>query len=683
MAVDPYASCPCGSGKKFKWCCQPLHAEIERAFQQDADGQHELALRLMDEVIAAHPNHPEPYGRKAQLLHQNQRPEDAEAALEQAFAINPKYAFGYLLKGMFRYQEGEIRGALMLFRKAADNYDPQATDLIAQVEEYIAECEMRLNRPVAATAAMRHALVLRPTDAELREHFDHLLGPESHLPEAARKEYRFQAPVPATDGPLHLSEAVKLLEGQAQAEGAPPTAWYNLGLARAWLGDNAAALEALDRYVSLETDEGKAADAWTLAEVLRHGAGLESQADVVDHSVAYQIRDGRSVSVLLEEWQAAGRLLVIHHDPQQNLLQALVLDSPPVISTAAGPPDALPFGAYLLILQDLVRLSSPVRDRLDRVRGELERKASGGVSPGNERLGPASFADTMSEAALFPLRISDPDEAKRRVRAHAEQFFEGVWLQRPLKTLGGVPPIDAAGHAVLKKKLRGVVQFLEQCARVRTLGDYDFNRLRRKLGLGDGATASTDAATADVTALGASELAALSPEALSDEQLEQAWQTAQRLDAHELGRRFAQALTHRPPQADRTDRYPYYSYLIQRAVADGNLDAALDAVNEGEKADCEQNEGRRRNEYELRRAQVHARRGEPDAAHDVFDRLIQRDPTNTRTRAAAAEAMLALKQGARALRFAEEGLVEARKQKDRDAEGHLMELVAAAKKQTG
>src|SRR5581483_8816205 len=111
----------------------PIHAEIDRAFQQDSQGQHDVAVRLMDEVIKNHPTNPEAFGRKAQLLYQNGKVEDAEAALQHAFDISPKYAFGYLLKGMFRYQEGEVPGALLLFRKAADYYDPEAHDLIAQV----------------------------------------------------------------------------------------------------------------------------------------------------------------------------------------------------------------------------------------------------------------------------------------------------------------------------------------------------------------------------------------------------------------------------------------------------------------------------------------------------------------------------------------------------------------------
>ncbi len=72
-----------------------------------------------------------------------------------------------------------------------------------------------------------------------------------------------------------------------------------------------------------------------------------------------------------------------------------------------------------------------------------------------------------------------------------------------------------------------------------------------------------------------------------------------------------------------------------------------------------------------------------DAAQDVFSRLIERVPTEMRFRSSAAEAMLSARQGARALRFAEEGLATARQQNNRDSEQHFMELVAAAKKQTG
>jgi tetratricopeptide (TPR) repeat protein len=695
MALDPYASCPCGSGKKFKWCCQPVHVQIDRAFQQDAQGQHEVALRLMDEVIAEHPANPEVWGRKAQLLYQNNHVEDAEAALQKAFEISPKYAFGHLLKGMFRYQEGEIPGGLLLFRKAADYYDPEAHELVGQVYGFIADCEMRLNRPVAARAALRIVLKNQPSDTEARDNFEAVFGPNGRLPAAARKDYTFRPPAPALGGErraawdralaglesARLADAARAFDELAKADANDSAAAFNLGLARAWLGENAAALEALDRHVTLEADEAKAAEAWALAEVLRCGYGMDEQSDHHDYSVAYQLRDARPIEAVLQDWDRARRLLPLNTGEQQGVFSALVLEASPMIAATPGATEGGPLACYLLIAQGVVRLWGPVRERFERARAEFEQKARGATSEGHERVGRPAFSDIVTEAVVFPVGVTDQAEAERRVEQGAQRFFEDVWVHRPLKSLNGIAPIDAAGHAVLRRKLRGVIQFLADCAAGGAIRTYNFDRLLRKLGLaGAPAPSAPGAAPADISALGAPELAALKVEALSDDQLRQALQAAQRLDAHEIGTHFARALVARPPSGDQPDRYPYFSYLVERALAGGQTDEALDAINEGEKADCEQNEGRRRNDYELRRGKVHARRGEADAAADVFERLIQRDPTNLGARAAAAEAMLGLRQGPRALRFAEEGLAQARKQNDRDSEGHLMELVSAARK---
>jgi hypothetical protein len=181
--------------------------------------------------------------------------------------------------------------------------------------------------------------------------------------------------------------------------------------------------------------------------------------------------------------------------------------------------------------------------------------------------------------------------------------------------------------------------------------------------------------------MNAAELSALATDGLSDEQLESAFHSAQKLDAGEIATRFARSLVARPA-AGGSDRYPYFSFLLQGAMNAGEMDAALDFVNEGEKQDCEHNEGRRRNDYELRRAQVHVRRREPDPAHDVFTRLIDRVPDNLKYRGSAAESMLSLKDARRALAFAEGGLAEARRQNDRDSEQYMLELVAAAKRQS-
>ena len=54
----------------------------------------------------------------------------------------------------------------------------------------------------------------------------------------------------------------------------------------------------------------------------------------------------------------------------------------------------------------------------------------------------------------------------------------------------------------------------------------------------------------------------------------------------------------------------------------------------------------------MRRGQIQAKRGDFDEAQTVFDRLIERVPSELRFRSTAAETMLSAKQGARALQFA-------------------------------
>ncbi len=698
MATDPYASCPCGSGKRFKWCCQPIHAEIDRAFRQDAEGQHEAALKIMEEVVQRHPDNPEAWGRRAQLLYQSGQPEQAEEALQKAFDLSPTYPFGHLLRGLFRYHEGEIAGALLLFRKAADLYAPDALGPLGQVYALAADCELKMNRPVAARAALQIAVRCEPASEELRENLEQIFGKDSALPEAARKEYTFHSPAPgvsgerraawdqALGGAAKLSDTARVFTDLTAADPADAAAWYNLALARAWLGENAPALEALDRYVELEADETQAAAAWTLGEVLRLGYGLEEQADCREYNVSYEVRDFNPVMALLQGWERDHRLVGVQSKQEEGILSGLVLEKPTVLAAGAGPPQRL--GAYLLILGPLLRLRHPNKAMLDSVCAEVQQRAAAGLTPPVERVTPAAFSDVVLDAVVFPIG-PDREASLKRILEHAQQYFEETWIHKPLKALGGVPPVDAAGHRGLRKKLRGVVEFLRQCAAHGVIQGYDFDRLRRKLGLLEPAPAPAAAAAGaaagagDIGAMGAGELAGLEAGGLSPEQLEQAYQSAVRLDAAELAGRFARELIGRPAHAERPDRAPYYFHLAQRALAEGNTDEALNLVNEGERVDCEQNEGRRRNDYELRRAQVHMKRGEVDQAQEVYDRLVERDPTNLRARCSAAEAMLSQRQGARALRFAEEGLAQARKQNDRDSEQYFLELVGAARKQGG
>jgi tetratricopeptide (TPR) repeat protein len=693
MALDPYASCPCGSGKKFKWCCQPIHVQITKAFQLDAEGQHDSAMRIMDELTAEHSGNPEVWGRKAQLLYQLDKADEAETALQKALDLNPNYPFGHYLRGRFRHFEGEIPGALILFRKAADLYDPEARDVLSPIYAQIAECELTLNRPVAARAAVEMAVRFDPSNDNLRQSLEQVFGEKARFPVTARREHKYLG-LPASATPQRraaweqalsaaangkLGTAAAAFEQLVKTDDDDAAAWFNLGLTRAWQGDNHAAIEALDRYVSLEADVSRAAAAWALAEVLRCGQGLEDEADYVENAAIIPLRDPQAFVQVLAELEKDRQLVHVQVRQEEGVLTGLMLEKVAALTAELAARATPRLAANLLMAGNVVRISNVNRDAWEKVVQDLKQRGGQAVLEPQTMRAPAHFADVLSEGFHIPLGAADPNEAQERVREGFTRYVEETWIHRPLKSLNQIAPIDAVGHGTLAKKLAGAVQFLQECAELSAI-PYDFDRVRRKLGLLEGAPAEAAGGARDVTAMSAADLAALAPESLSDGEAEQAYQAALKLDARELAAKFAANLIARPARPERPDRYPWYGQLVQQALAQGDTDAALNYLNEGEQADCTQNEGRRRNDYELRRGQVHARRGEIDQAQDVFERLIARVPSELRFRGSAAEAMLSAKQKDRALRFAQAGLEQARKQNDRDSEEHFKELAAAAQK---
>src|SRR5438477_1813583 len=146
------------------------------------------------------------------------------------------------------------------------------------------------------------------------------------------------------------------------------------------------------------------------------------------------------------------------------MIGAIVLDRGGGLVTAGtSTAQTARLGANLMIVSNLLRLWNVSREPLDRVRQEVQQRAGPTLSEARVQRGPANFADTLSEALLFPVGVTDPEQAKLQVRDAVQKYFEETWIHRTLKSLDQVPPIDAVGHPTLRKKLIGVVQFLQDC----------------------------------------------------------------------------------------------------------------------------------------------------------------------------------------------------------------------------
>jgi tetratricopeptide (TPR) repeat protein len=701
---------------------------VEKAFELERTGQHEAAAAAIKELTQAHPDKPSVWGYYAQFLYNAGQPEKAEEAVEQALKLNPHFGMAYFLRGQFRENEGELIGSLLLYRKAAEAYDPEAHDALTNVYLKIYQHETLLNRPVAARTALERAAHFQPGDPDIHAQLEGEFGPEGPLPEPARKKYTFRPTAKPLAADLitgKLSDARKAFEQLTHLTPDDPAAWFNLGVVHSWLGEQPKAVEALLKSIDLETDDHRAEEAGALVEVLRCGAGMEADSDHVAHGFVMPIRDPNAVMQLLRQWDQQKKLRGVRANQETGVMVGMIVEEMSSLLAIGGTTLAR-VAAKLVIAGGVIRVSHPNRDSVAKVADDIRTALQLAVEQPTESSSPISFGDVALEALAQPVQTTDIGAAENKLRDHAKNFFENVWIHRPLKALAGNSLIDAAGSKSLRKREFGVIKFMEECLKSvqphKQIGEelvlietYNFDALRHRLGLeyvtaeppkvnvpAEGPKAdraastpgsptgprdTTDSSRAqpktkkrDIGSMNAGELSQLDVASLSVAELEQAMRAAIKIDARELAVAFAQAGVAKPHDAASADRYPLYAAAITGASALGDLPRAVELAEQGEKYDAEYNHANRAVEFGLKKAQLFVKMKDADRAVAAFDSLIEKHPDEGKFYTTAAEEMLRLKNGPRAAYFAEKGLSKAKETRNGDLEGHCRELLDAAKR---
>ena len=496
MPLDPYVSCPCGSGKKFKWCCAPYYPQVEKAFDLERTGQHEAAAAAIKELTHAHPDKPAVWGYYAQFLYNAGQAEKAEEAVDQALKLNPNFGMAHFLRGQFRENEGELIGSLLLYRKAAEGYDPEAHDALTNVYLKIYQHETLLNRPVAAHAALERAAHFQPGDPDIRAQLDGEFGPEGQLPEPARKKYVFRPTAKSVSTDLatgKLSDARKAFEELTQITPDDPAAWFNLGIVLAWMGEQPRAVEALAKSIDQETDDHRAEEAGALVEVLLCAQGMEAESDHVAHGFVMPIRDSNAVMQLLRLWDQQKKLRGIRANQETGVMVGMIVEELSSLLAIGGTTLAR-VAAKLVIAGGVLRITHPNRESVAKVADDMRTALQLAIEQPVETTSSISFGDVALEALAQPVQTTDVAAAESKLRDHARNFFDNVWMHRPLKSLAGNSPLDAVGSKPLRKRVFGVVKFMEECLKAvqphKQIGEelvpietYDFDALRHKLSL--------------------------------------------------------------------------------------------------------------------------------------------------------------------------------------------------------
>lgn len=273
---------------------------------------------------------------------------------------------------------------------------------------------------------------------------------------------------------------------------------------------------------------------------------------------------------------------------------------------------------------------------------------------------------------IFDIRLPQglaPEQADRLLNEKMRSYFEDRWAHRPLVSLKGISPLDAVGHPKLRRKVAGLILLLEQLLQTfQTKLPYTMDELRHKLGLDQ--AVPVDAASAGdanaITGMNAAELAALTPETLSEEDLKAAFTSAKRLDANELATKFAQSLVAKAASLPDFDGFIYDQHIVFQLLGEDRVERAYVSILKAIERDAKNNAGKRSIDYRKLRFKVLLAGKRIAEARIDIDKLLSEKGEDLDIFVFATEELLRFGQKDLASKYAGMGKLIAAKKSDRD-----------------
>ena len=520
--------------------------------------------------------------------------------------------------------------------------------------------EISLRRPFAAHAIWKRAAQIDPDDRAAAEALD-LLKNAIELPAIARSFPSFLEPTSderrrkwnaafeqsTVDDTESAEEAFAKL---AARDAGDTSALFNQAICLTWMGENERAIGVLDRFVTLEIATGagakvsreRAVKAWTIAEVLRQGAGAERLCDDLSHAIVVDRRgqaDHRhdQIKHLLG---FIGELVPIHPvDPTaksepgfENTNVFELRGRGRSARSSSGVPDIKDLSrviASIVFKQEFVRMSSPDPRGIDELAAILSE-----IDPESVLREAIPLPPPLWDAAIWTFRL--PSDIVREhpaynplVRAAVEDWFENIWITLPRHGLGDESPRRAAalierGDREAEARLAAIVDMREQLGRRPSTAllyqGYPFDRLRRRLGLplDDPETVDRD----DLACASGRELDRLDGADLTDSRRIEAFESSIALGDDARSARFAEAALARPRPAEcAVSPLELIAPIVRNAIASKGVDAAIRTIERIVERTT-WNDSASESTLALWRGELHVRAGRIAEAYELIENVL-------------------------------------------------------------
>ena len=454
MDIDPYAPCPGGTGKKIKFCCSDLTADLDKLSRMVSGEQCAAALELVDKLDEKYPDRACLLSTKAMLEAELGQPEKAAQTLARFRQHHPDNPVALAETAILEARDNP-RAAVDLVQRAFEHVE---TQLPAQLYDALGVVGMALVGAGELLAARAHLMLQFGLSGGKDEQTLRMIvslqgSPEIHL---VAKENQPLVEPPADA--LWKSAFLEALEngragrwnkaaGQFQAladkAGAWPAIARNIAVLDSWLARRPAAVQAWRTFAAGDVPLDDAVEAQATALLLDDDS--VTTVDVV--RMIYPIRDIEALLAHLGASRQALRMpgdlreLVPENEPPPKGYFSLLDRARPESATGLTP-DTIPWvlgqaAVYGRQTDREARLELmatrgdsgclPAGARHDRGRHAGRRGGGGNQRPdqrGRRRVGPEMVLARRSarcRAARFACRRTSPAIARGMDRAGTKE----------------------------------------------------------------------------------------------------------------------------------------------------------------------------------------------------------------------------------------------------------------------
>lgn len=505
-----YMPCPCGRGKKVKFCCgAPVASELEKIFRSLAGDQRVAALNLTRVALKKAPDNPALLSLQCELeIQLQEREEGISETVDRLQQVLPESPVAFAARSLLSVQDHQLETAV---ERLQDALEATSTVMCEAVFHALVTVAHALWFESHFLAAMTHATLaaeLAPEDSESLQELPTRMAQTPARPVGLRylrivREAAEGAPWGAVAPEIlddfssgRWRKAASTLEA-LHAEGAyDADLLYNLAVLRTHLGQEkpaAAWLRQLARHPGVSRREAVEAEAW--AQLLDAPPG-----QMIDR--VRQVYEVEDLDPVMERLLANRRLLPFSVDPQSFTEND---QPPPRAAFRIADFDTRRSAEELERFQDVPRslaellvfgkqTDRPARLELLVYRDQehypditalVEELAGEGSRLESEEI----LGQTAAQRLIFSWNAIFPDdlpvERRRTLTQEREaHVLNELFPQLPMPWLEGKSPAEAAGDPEWQLPLLAAIENIEIQSREKLL-DTDFQPLREKLGLPD------------------------------------------------------------------------------------------------------------------------------------------------------------------------------------------------------